>query len=160
MLLNSLFKQWSYRIVAPGVLLREKYEALKVLLRHDSQCHEQMAEFQDLLHSEQPEDFCRIRQRFNLFSNHVAKMVEALDLLAPGKYTALKEYHRKFDFYTLFLLAPPKISDTPPFILRPKEVSRTSDTVGNKAKHLGILKREINLPVPRFFAVTTSQTNR
>ena len=156
MLLNSLFKQWSYRIIAPGILLREKYEALKELLHHDSLCHEQMAEFQDLLHSEQPEDFCRIRQRFTIFSDHVAKMIEALEVLAPGKYTALKDYHRKFDFYTQFLLAPPKIHDSPPFILKLSEISHSSNTIGNKAKHLGLLTREIDIPVPQCFAVTTA----
>ncbi len=156
MLLNSLFKQWSYRIVAPGILLREKYQALKELLNHDSLCHEQMAEFQDLLHNEQPQDFCRIRQRFSLFSSHVAQMITALELLAPGKYSALKDYHRKFDFYTLFLLAPPKVNDSPPFIVKLSDISHTTNTVGNKAKHLGMLMTEIDIPVPRSFAVTTS----
>jgi pyruvate,water dikinase len=156
MLLNSLFKQWSYRIVAPGVLLREKYETLKKLLHHDSQCHEHMAQFQELLHSEQPEDFCRIRERFIHFSDHVAQMVKALEHLAPGKYTALKDYHKKFDFYTLFLLAPPKISDTPPFLLKLSEILSNNSTVGNKAKHLATLAQEIDIPVPRSFAITTS----
>ena len=44
MQLNSLFKHWSYRIIAPGTLLREKYEALKELLSYDIRCHEEMAE--------------------------------------------------------------------------------------------------------------------
>ena len=105
MQLNSLFKHWSYRIFAPGTLLREKYEALKLLLSFDIACHEQMAEFQDLLHDGQREDFAGIRQRFTLFSEQVAGMIDSLDIMDPGNYTSLRSYHKKFDFYTRFLLA-------------------------------------------------------
>ena len=156
MLLNSLFKQWSYRIVAPGVLLREKYEAFKKLLRHDSHCHEQMAQLQELLHGGQPEDFCRIRKRFSIFSHHVLGMIDSLERLAPGKYTPLKDYHRKFDFYVRFLLAPPKIDYSPPFVLKVDKISADTENIGNKAKHLALLHNEIKIAIPRSFAVSTS----
>ena len=35
MLLNALFKHWSYRLFAPGMLLRQTYEAFKELLEQD-----------------------------------------------------------------------------------------------------------------------------
>ncbi len=78
MQLNSLFKHWSYRIIAPGTLLREKYEALKELLSYDIRCHEEMAEFQELLHDSNREDFARIRKRFDYFSSQVSGMIQAL----------------------------------------------------------------------------------
>lgn len=156
MQLNSLFKHWSYRIFAPGTLLREKYEALKLLLSFDIACHEQMAEFQDLLHDGQREDFAGIRQRFTVFSEQVAGMIDSLDIMDPGNYTSLRSYHKKFDFYTRFLLAPPKIEFGPPFIRSLSEISTKSKQLGNKAKHLAILQNELGAPVPRGFAVTTS----
>ena len=101
MQLNSLFKHWSYRIIAPGTLLREKYEALKLLLSHDIRCHEAMAEFQVLLHDGHREDFARIRKRFHIFSAQVAQMIEALETMDPGRYSSLKSYHKKFQVVCL-----------------------------------------------------------
>lgn len=156
MQLNSLFKHWSYRIIAPGTLLREKYEALKQLLSYDICCHEEMAEFQELLHDRHREDFARIRKRFNHFSAQVAGMVQALDTMSPGTYTALKSYHKKFDFYTRFLIAPPAIDFAPPYVLTLEEISLDTKQIGNKAKHLAVLKNNLDIPVPRGFAITSS----
>jgi len=156
MQLNSLFKHWSYRVFAPGTLLREKYEALKLLLSFDIACHEQMAEFQDLLHDGQREDFAAIRRRFTRFSEQVAGMIDTLDVMDPGTYAALKSYHKKFDFYTRFLLAPPKLEFGPPFVRSLSEITLNNKLLGNKAKHLATLQTELGVPIPRGFAVTTS----
>lgn len=156
MQLNSLFKHWSYRIFAPGTLLREKYEALKQLLSYDIACHEQMAEFQDLLHDGQREDFATIRRRFALFSAQVAGMIDSLDIMDPGSFASLKSYHKKFDFYTRFLLAPPKLEFGPPFVYSLSEITLDNKHLGNKAKHLATLQTELSVPVPRGFGVTTS----
>jgi pyruvate,water dikinase len=156
MQLNSLFKHWSYRVFAPGTLLREKYEALKLLLCFDIACHEQMAEFQDLLHDGQREDFAAIRRRFTRFSEQVAGMIDTLDVMDPGTYAALKSYHKKFDFYTRFLLAPPKLEFGPPFVRSLSEITLNNKLLGNKAKHLATLQTELCVPIPRGFAVTTS----
>ncbi len=155
MLINSLFKHWSYRIFAPGTILREKYEALKQLLHFDSLCHEQMAEFQDLVHGEQREDLTCIRKRFTHFSKQVAGMIDCLETMAPGRYFSLKSYHKKFDFYTRFLLAPPKIDFAPPFVLALEELSVDSKHLGNKAKHSAVIQNELGIAVPLGFAVST-----
>lgn len=154
--LNSLFKHWSYRILAPGTLLREKYEALKQLLSHDIVCHEQMAELQDLLHDGHREDMARIRMRFADFSREVAGMIEALETMDPGTYSSLKSYHKKFDFYTRFLLASPQIDFSPPFVFTLQEISLDDKQMGNKAKHLAVLETKIQSPVPRGFAISSS----
>ncbi len=156
MLLDSLFKYWSYRIIAPGTILREKYEALKELLHYDILCHEQMAEFQDLLHGQQREDLTCIRKRFTRFSQQVGGMVDCLETMAPGKFVSLKSYHKKFDFYTRFLLAPPKIDFSPPFVLDLEELALDSKQLGKKAKNTAIVQNELGIQVPRGFAVTIS----
>ena len=156
MQLNRLFKHWSFRIFAPGTVLREKYEAFKRLLIYDARCHEQMAEFQDLLHGNRREDLCRMRKRFSLFSDQVYGMVTSLEIMAPGEYVSLKDYHKKFDFYVRFLLAPPAIDFGPPFVLSLDEIEPESKNIGNKAKNLSILKSELHLPIPSGFAVTTN----
>lgn len=154
MQLNSLFKHWSYRILAPGTLLREKYQALKRLLNYDISCHEQMAEFQELLYGGQYEDLAGVRSRFAEFSNGVAGMIDALDTMEPGRYSALRSYHKKFDFYTRFLLAPPRIAPGPPFVMPVTNISREASFIGNKAKHLACIHRELGAPVPQGFAIT------
>ncbi len=156
MQLNTLFKHWTFRIFAPGTVLREKYEAFKRLLRYDARCHEQMAEFQGLLHGDRREDLCRMRKRFALFSDQVFGMVTCLETMAPGEYVTLKDYHKKFDFYVHFLLAPPAVDFGPPFVLSLGEIHPENKNTGNKAKNLAILKTELNLPVPNGFAVTTN----
>ena len=156
MAFNALFKHWSYRIFAPGTIMREKYEAFKHLLRFDARCHEQMAEFQDLLHGDRREDLSRIRVRFDLFSDQIAGMIDCLATMAPGKYVTLKDYHKKFDFYVRFLLAPPEIDISPPFVLPLDEIHPANKNIGNKAKNLAILKNELGAPVPQGFAVTSN----
>ncbi len=156
MQLNSLFKHWSYRIIAPGTLLREKYEALKRLLSFDISCHEEMAEFQELLHDGHREDFARIRKRFTLFSEQVAGMIDSLDAMDPGTYSSLKNYHKKFDFYTRFLLAPPAIEFAPPFVFPLEIISLEDKQIGNKAKHLALLKKNLGTAIPDGFAISTS----
>ncbi|MFT5726613.1 MAG: pyruvate,water dikinase [Desulforhopalus sp.] len=156
MQLNTLFKHWSYRIIAPGTLLREKYEALKELLSYDICCHEEMAEFQDLLHDGHREDFARIRKRFSRFSAQVAGMIQALETMDPGTYSSLKSYHKKFDFYTRFLIASPAINFGPPYVLALEDISIDDKEIGNKAKHLAVLKHTLNNSVPNGFAISTS----
>lgn len=156
MLLNSLFKHWSYKLFTPGAVLREKYEALKELLAFDIACHEEMAELQDLLHSGKSEDLARIRGRFSHFSAQVAGMIESLNTMAPGAYTSLRNYHKKFDFYTRFLLAPPALNFSPPFIISFDEITLSQKDIGNKAKHLALLQNDLNVPVPQGFVIPTS----
>jgi pyruvate,water dikinase len=156
MQLNSLFKHWSYRIIAPGTLLRERYEALKRLLQFDIRSHEEMAELQDLLHDGHREDFARIRRRFGIFSKQVTGMIDSLDTMDPGTYSSLKAYHKKFDFYTRFLLAPPAIKFEPPYTIPLAQITLENDLVGNKAKHLAMLQASLDIPVPKGFAVSSA----
>lgn len=155
MLLNSLFRHWSYRLFAPGTMLRERYEALKQLLNLDIYCHEQMAEFQDMLHGGHLEDLVAIRRRFTQFSSQVEGMVASLETISPGSYASLKSYHKKFDFYTRFLIAPPAIQYAPPFVIPLDEITQESKTIGNKAKHLALLKKTLDITVPAGYAITT-----
>ncbi len=156
MLLNTLFKHWSYQLFAPGTIIREKYEAFKLLLQYDGRCHEQMAEFQGLVHGNQQEDLSRVRKRFTLFSEQVAGMIDCLNTMAPGSYVSLKEYHRKFDFYGSFLLTAPAVDSTPPFVLAIDEITPAHTNIGNKAVNLAILQNELAIPVPNGFAVTAN----
>lgn len=157
MVINSLVKHWSYRIIAPGTLLREQYESLRTLLQYDVICHEQMADLQDILTSGKARDFACIRKDIAEFSANVSGMVKALDEMAPGKYTALKNYHKKFDFYCRFLLAPPKTDFSPlthlpssPYHPMPttSAIKQSSSHVFTTSSHCRYLQDSLSPPMP------------
>ncbi len=155
-MIKKLFQQLSYKVFAPGFVLRNKYEAFKELLTHDSSCHELMAWIQDAYHGQSKMDLAGVAHLCEIFSLKVASMIKCLNRLAPGDYVSLEDYHRKFDFYIRFLLAPPPIKTSPPFTLRLDQVLPKTDTIGNKGKNLGLIENRLNGPVPPGFIITTN----
>lgn len=155
-MIKKLFQQLTYKVLAPGFVLRKKYEAFKELLIFDSSCHELMAWIQDAYHGRSRMDRAGIHQICHLFSQKVAGMIDCLNRLTPGDYITLADYHRKFDFYIRFLLAPPPIDSSPPFVLRLDQVGSKTNNIGNKALNLALIQNELGGPVPRGFVVTTN----
>ncbi len=158
--IHTLFKYWTYRLFAPGVVLRETYEAFRLLLSHDSRSHELMADLESLYYQGEKEDFCRIARRYQDLSTSVGGMVENLERMAPGSFVTLREYFRKFDFYNMLLLAPPILRFGPPFVLPLDDGNALPlDLVGAKSAHLAELANTLRLPVPRGFVITVNSLN-
>ncbi|MFP7755431.1 PEP/pyruvate-binding domain-containing protein [Thermodesulfobacteriota bacterium B35] len=155
MLLNTLFRHWSYRLFAPGTMLRQTYEAFKRLLVFDGQCHDLMAEFEVLYHDGRREDFAAIRDRYDRFARAVSGMIDALEQLSPTEAEPLREYFVKFDFYVRFLLAPPEQFIIPPFVVD-LTLLPEPELAGNKAHNLARLRHELGAPVPAGFSITTT----
>lgn len=158
-LFQRLFKHWTYRIFAPGAVLRETYEAFKKLLRHDTVCHDLMAEFEEMYHQGRREDFTRITYQYERFSDAVSGMIANLDRMKPGSYQSLNDYFRKFDFYIRFLLAPPKVDFGPPFLLQLNTVDSSAELVGSKTRNLIDLKKISGVQVPEGFVITVNSFN-
>lgn len=156
MFVNTLLKYWTYRLFAPGVVLRETYEAFRELLIFDSRSHELMADLEDLYYQGKKEDFCRIAVRYDAFSASVGGMVDSLERMAPGSFVTLREYYRKFDFYSRFLLAPPALRFGPPFIASLTTAPLDSGLVGGKCAALTELAQTLLLPIPPGFAITVN----
>ncbi len=159
MTVNNLFKYWTYRVFAPGAVLRSTYEAFQELLEYDGQTHEGMAELEALYYQGRKEDFSSIRNRYESFSRSVLGMVESLEKMAPGSNVTLKSYYKKFDFYSQFLLAPPQLDSTPPFVCSVQEGVANEDLVGGKASQLATLEAELKLPIPEGFVITANSFN-
>jgi len=155
-LIKKLFQQLTYKVFAPGVVLRKKYEAFKELLISDSSCHELMAWIQEAYHGNSRMDLAGVNQLCDLFSKKVNQMIQCLNRLAPDDYVTLADYHRKFDFYIRFLLTPPPIDSSPPFVLRISQVIPEAENIGNKALNLARIQNELGGPVPPGFIVTTN----
>lgn len=156
MLINTLFKYWTYRLFAPGVLLRGTYDAFRELLVFDSRSHELMADLEDLYYQGKKEDFSRIATRYDALSAGVGGMVESLERMAPGSFVTLPEYFRKFDFYCKFLLAPPTLHFGPPFVLTLTDPVLKPALAGGKSATLAILANTLQLPVPSGFVITVN----
>jgi len=159
MLVNNLFKYWTYRVFSPGTVLRSTYESFQKLLEYDGQTHEQMAELEALYYQGIKEDFSSIRNRYKKLSTTVLGMIESLEKMAPGNYVTLKSYYKKFDFYSTFLLAPPRLDSAPPFICSLQDAKDKEQLVGGKASQLAALHSDLDLPIPAGFVITANSFN-
>ena len=152
----NLFKYWTYRVFAPGAVLRQTYDAFQRLLAFDSRSHELMAEFESLYYQGKKEDFARIALRYAALAESVEGMVRSLGQMAPGSFVTLPAYFRKFDFYSRFLMAPPALSFGPPFVLSLTEETIPPEITGSKTTSLVELARFLNLAIPSGFVITTN----
>lgn len=156
MLIKNLFRHWTYQVFAPGTVLREKYEAFKRLLDHDRAAHEYLARLEDLYYNQRRVDLELAAATYDAFSAEVEAMVRELLAMCPNGYWSLKDYHKKFDFYVRFMLAPPKFDFSPPFLLTLDQARCLDEKIaGGKAANLARLKQELGLPVPQGFVITT-----
>ena len=157
MFVTNLFKHWTYRVFAPGVLLREKYEAFRNLLEYDKKSHELIAELQQIYYEETTVDFAAVVARCQQLCSFVAHVVQCLTTLCPTCYLSLGDYFKKIDFYIKFALAPPSYEFSLPFTLDLDAIGPDSEiVVGGKAFNLAQARKQLGLPVPRGFAITSN----
>jgi len=77
--------------------------------------------------------------------------------MCPTRYLDLKDYFKKFNFYVKFTLAPPEFEFSPPFTIPLNEApSDGHKLVGGKALNLAIIGKELHLPIPAGFVITTN----
>ncbi|MGD9007590.1 MAG: PEP/pyruvate-binding domain-containing protein [Desulfobacteraceae bacterium] len=158
-MIGDLFKYWTYQVFSPGTVLKEKYEAFRMLLEHDQQAHEGMAELQRICFEALPVDANRIYASYNDFSHAVGRIVDLLGQMCPGCYSDLKVYHAKFDQYIRYLLQPPAIGylpDRPHTLSLSRVTENDSHQVGGKAGVLMEVGGRLQLPVPQGFVITTN----
>ncbi len=159
MLLNTLFKRWSYKLFSPDTIHRQTYDAFKDLLKHDALAHDLMAELEILYHEGKRLDMAGVNALFARFSGAVKAMISSLAVLQPADATTLMQYHRKLDFYVRFLLAPPEQPIAEPYLLEFSDIN-DSQASGNKAFNLAKLQRDLRAPIPGGFVISTSSFHR
>jgi len=154
MRVNSLFKHLTYRVFAPGTVLRKTYVSFQKLLAYDSHCHELMAELERYYYQGIKEDFCKISKTYRSFAENVEGMVTCLEQMAPAAYHDLPAYFRKFNFYAGFFLEPPPVNISPPYVLHFQDPEVTDELAGLKTTKLIELGMELHLTVPDGFVIT------
>jgi len=162
MLIGNLFKHWTYKLFAPGTVLKEKYTAFKSLLAHDKSAHDLMAELEEIYYHRQKKDYCAVEKLCRDLSKHVAGIVDDLSRVCPARHPDLRLFYKKIDAYIRFILTPDTMATAPPYIRRLKEIDAAEDLplVGGKALHLGIIRNHLQLPTPDGFVITTNSYRR
>ena len=154
MRVNSLFKHLTYRVFAPGTVLRKTYELFQELLSYDNQCHELMAELERYYYQGIKEDFCKISKTYRDFAENVEGMVNCLEQMAPTAYHDLPAYFHKFNFYAGFFIEPPALNISPPYVLHFQDTDVNAELAGTKTTKLIELGKALQLPVPDGFVIT------
>ena len=156
---TSLFRHLSQYIFSSDLIPGKTYEAFKNLLEQDGRAHELMAEIEMLYHDGKRLDYAGINKLYNEFSTSVEAMVHSLATMHHADAASLLQYHKKFNFYSIFLLAPPEQPTAPPYTLNITDISDPALS-GNKAYNLALLRRKLHAPVPDGFVITTHSFNR
>jgi len=156
MLLNNLFKRFTYQLFAPGVLLREKYESFKKLLNHNLLAHNLMADIEDVYYNKKRLDLAGIKKIYKSLYNTLDEMVYSLINISPS-YVGLRDYLKKIDFYIKMELTDDDYSFSLPFVLKIEDLPENPHNIaGGKAENLCIIKRNLEIPVPSSFVITTN----
>ncbi len=161
MLIPSIFKYYGYKILAPGTAVRKKYDAFRALLEDDKRAHELMAELEEIYYDQIKVDFKVIEKKYEMLSSAISGIIDNLIKMSPQMdYADLKDYFRKIDSLIRFMLLPPAIDPSAPFIMQFEEVSEEDySLVGGKAFNLVKIKKELDLNIPPGFIVTTRAFN-
>ncbi len=115
-----------------------------------------MATLEDIYYSQKKYDFQAVIKVYGQFSASVLQMVEDLLKMCPSNYWSLKAYYKKFDFYVRFMLAPPEVDFSPPFTITFEHISSFAEAiVGKKAFNLSVVSKDLHLPAPDGFVITT-----
>lgn len=152
---KELFRRWTYQVFAPGVLLREKYNAFRELLRFDDACLELIAAIEDVHYGAVAVDWARVVHLTRRLRTSVEEMVTRLSRLSPARYLDLAEYAKKVDFYVQMALDIPAGGMAPPFVAPLAALAGQAAQAGGKAANLARAALEARVPVPEGFVVTT-----
>ncbi|UCG11600.1 MAG: hypothetical protein JSU72_13835 [Deltaproteobacteria bacterium] len=160
MYVSNLFKHWTYRIFAPGLLIREKYEAFRKLLEYDKKSHELIAEMEEIYYDQLKVDFAAIAHKLKELSSSVAIVVESLREICPTCYPKLDDHFREIDMAMVQVLTSGSYDYTPPFTLGLDELGANSQLLaGGKTLNLAAARKRLGLPVPKGFVITTNSYN-
>ena len=152
---KELFRRWTYQVFAPGVLLREKYNAFRELLRYDDACLELIAAIEDIHYGGAAVDWTRVVHLTRRLRASVSELVERLTRLSPSRHLDLPEYARKVDFYVQMALDLPAGDMSPPFVVPLAELAGDVARAGGKAANLARAAAQARVATPDGFVATT-----
>ncbi len=137
-------------------LFRFRYAQFKELLAANSELLNTLAEIDEKLQGESVFGKTFVRNQVNKALKSAFQMAKCLSVMSGGKYRVLYGVLERGQWQIEEILAENK-SDriVPPVLLYKDITANDADLVGGKNANLGEVFNNLNIPIPRGFAITT-----
>jgi pyruvate,water dikinase len=137
------------------IAFKGRYHAFKLLLNANNRALDVMAEMEKALKGTWPFGMSFVRSRCTRVTTDVFQIIKNLNDLTPDKYNGLldkfKEIQAKLNPFT----RPRSLSAAGPFVIPFHAVDRSmADQVGSKLANLGEIRKQMEVNVPKGFAIT------
>ena len=144
-------------VEALRLTFKSRYHSFKLLLAANNRILEGMADIERALQGNEPFSMSFVQTRCTSISVNVFRMINNMENIAPGKYTALREsfvaIQKRID---TLLGAKKQIVDKRLVIPLDSLSSTMIDLVGGKMANLGDIKNTLHMHVPDGFAITAA----
>ncbi len=139
------------------VAFKDRYHRFKLLLSANNAALETMAEIQSALAGTFSFSMAFVRSRCTRTSTKVFQIVQQINELAPGKYTALFDRFKQIQMAINPHVWPKQTPKTGPLVLPLDRIDASkTDQVGSKMANIGEMANRIGLKTPAGFAVTAA----
>ncbi|ADW18999.1 Pyruvate, water dikinase [Desulfobulbus propionicus DSM 2032] len=144
-------------VEALRLTFKSRYHSFKLLLAANTRILEAMAEIERALQGNEPFSMSFVQTHCTSISVNVFRMINDMENIAPGKYTALRDSFLAIQKRIDALLGSKKqISDTRLVIPLEAVNSDMTDLVGGKMANLGDIKNRLHMHVPSGFVITAA----
>jgi pyruvate,water dikinase len=139
------------------IAFKGRYHAFKLLLNANNRALDVMTEIEKALQGTWPFGMSFVRSRCTRVSTDVFQIVKNMNDLTPGKYDALFGKFKEIQIKINPFVRPKNLSREGPLVIPFHEVDKSmADQVGSKLANLGEISRQLQVNVPRGFAVTAA----
>ena len=144
-------------VEALRLTFKSRYHSFKLLLAANSRILEGMANIERALQGNESFSMSFVQTQCTAISVNVFRMINDMENIAPGKYTALKDSFAAIKKQIDALLgARKKIEDRRLVIPLDAISSDMTDLVGGKMANLGDVKNRLQMNVPAGFGITAA----
>lgn len=144
-------------VEALRLTFKSRFHSFKLLLAANNRILEAMADIERVLQGNESFSMSFVQTQCTTISINVFRMINDMENIAPGKYTALKDsfgaIQKRID---ALLGAKKKITDKRLVIPLSALNSDMTDLVGGKMANLGDVKNRLNMCVPDGFVITAA----
>jgi pyruvate,water dikinase len=136
---------------------KSRYHSFKLLLTANNKILDGMADIERALQGNEPFSMSSVQTRCTSISVNVFQMIQNMENIAPGKYTALRDRFMVIQRRIDTLMNAKKVLKDKRLVIPLAEVtSDMADMVGGKMANLGDIKNRLKLRVPPGFVVTAA----
>jgi pyruvate,water dikinase len=133
----------------------DRYNRFKDFLGYNQASLGLLAELEQMHFSGRPFTSARVREKARELLAAAEELLRTFRGLSGDKFNELEAVFERIQWQVEKAIAPIPVSLTTDFILNLDEIDRKNlGRVGAKAGNLGLIKRELDLPVPDGFALT------